>query len=97
MRRVSNLAFSREFVQRTGVSDFRAGSPVFLGRDRENPYDEDAVGVFLVSCPGLPLGWLYRKDNNREPVLLALDRGQELAGKLEARGGKDLFSVIFWL
>ena len=42
-----------------------------------------------------PLGWLYRKDNNRPPVLAKLDAGGEMTGHIELRDGKKV--VVFWL
>jgi len=99
MRRVSNLAFNRKFTERTGVVGFGAGSGVQIRRDRDNPYDADAVGIFLADCPAVPLGWLYRKDSNRDAVLRRLDADGTLDGRLEVqrRGGKEQKVVVFWL
>lgn len=99
MRRTSNLAFNREFPQRSGVLEIPSGSSIVLRRDRENPFDADAVGVWLESRPDVPMGWLYRKDNNRAPVLESLDRGKALSGRLEYRSSRTNGQkiVVFWL
>jgi hypothetical protein len=99
MRRVSNIAYNREFAQRTGIQHFHSGDRLILRRDRENPYDSDAVGVWLSSCSGVPFGWLYRKDNNRAEVLSALDRGVEIAGHLEFQDRHTVSqkTIVFWL
>lgn len=99
MRRVSNLAFNREFPAATGMTGLPAGNTVFLRRDPHNPYDPDAVGVWLESCPKMSLGWLYRKDNNRAVVLQALDQGKVLQGRVQIRtpGANGQKIVVFWL
>ncbi|MBU2803625.1 hypothetical protein HF668_00260 [Acidithiobacillus ferridurans] len=73
-----------------------------LNRDRENPFDLDAVGVWLEDVPGIPLGWLYRKDTNRPVVLQALDRGRVIQGRIVLRPGsanrwERQKAVLFWL
>jgi hypothetical protein len=99
MRRVSNLAFNREFPAATGMAGLPADNTVFLRRDRQNPYDPEAVGVWLESCPEVPLGWFYRKDNNRTAVLQALNQGKVLQGRVQLRtprsNGQKI--VVFWL
>lgn len=107
MRRVSNLAFNQEFPAATGLSGIRSESPVVLARDRHNPYDPDAVGVWLEAFPKVPLGWLYRKDTNRPVVLQALDQGKQLQGRVQLRTasprqvqdrrGPRQKVVVFWL
>ena len=99
MRRVSNLAFNREFPAATGMAGLPADNTVFLRRDRQNPYDPEAVGVWLESCPEVPLGWFYRKDNNRTAVLQALNQGKVLQGRVQLStprsNGQKI--VVFWL
>lgn len=52
-----------------------------MDRDRANSHDLDAVGVWLKGCPAdVPLGWLYRRDANRDAVLQKLDAGGEITG-----------------
>ena len=85
MRRVSNLAFNQEFPAASGLSGIRSESHVVLARDRHNPFDSDAVGVWLEGFPKIPLGWLYRKDTNRAVVLQALDQGKQLQGRVQLR------------
>ncbi|MBU2754951.1 hypothetical protein HFU84_06830 [Acidithiobacillus sp. CV18-2] len=102
MRRMSNLAFNQDFPAASGRSGLKAESPVVLGRDRENPYDVDAVGVWLEDIPGIPLGWLYRKDSNRPVVLQALDRGATIQGRIVLRTGSATRqqrqkAVLYWL
>ncbi len=102
MRRVSNLAFNQEFPAISGLSGLEAESPVVLLRDRQNPYDTDAVGVWLTEYPSVPLGWLYRKDANRPVVLQALDRGELVRGHVALRPGpadrrSRQKTVVFWL
>ncbi|MHB1279861.1 MAG: hypothetical protein ACYCYL_01265 [Acidithiobacillus sp.] len=49
--------------------------------------------------PKTPIGWLYRKDSNRDAVLQKLDA--EIAGHIELRirrkGDKPQKVVVFWL
>jgi hypothetical protein len=99
MRRVSNLAFNREFPTLTGMTVLPAENQVLIRRDRTNPYDQDAVGVWLEAHPSVPVGWLYRKDLNRKVVLQALDQGKTLWGRIQLRtprvNGQKI--VVFWL
>jgi hypothetical protein len=102
MKRVSNLAFNKEFpakVAPLGLTGIPRQNKVRIARDVGNPYDKDAVGVWLLGIPDLPddlpLGWLYRKDKNREPVLAKLDRGEAIEGHVEAVDDKKV--VVFWL
>ncbi len=102
MRRMSNLAFNQDFPAASGRTGLKAESPVILNRDRENPFDLDAVGVWLEDVPGIPLGWLYRKDTNRPVVLQALDRGRIIQGRIVLRPGsanrwERQKAVLFWL
>ncbi|MHB1706406.1 MAG: hypothetical protein ACYCSH_10275 [Acidithiobacillus sp.] len=107
MRRVSNLAFNEEFPVRTGLAGIRSESPVRIGRDTENQYDPDAVGVWLETHPDVPLGWLYRKDANRPAVLQALDHGKVIQGRVQLRSPGPRVTpavrrarqkvVVFWL
>ncbi|MEY2340940.1 hypothetical protein AB4090_02385 [Acidithiobacillus sp. IBUN Pt1247-S3] len=102
MRRMSNLAFNQDFPVASGRSGLKAESPVVLGRDLENPFDVDAVGVWLEDIPGIPLGWLYRKDSNRPVVLQALDRGATIQGRIVLRPSsvtrqQRQKAVLFWL
>lgn len=99
MRRVSNLAFNQEFPAATGMTGLPAENAVFLRRDTRNPYDPDAVGVWLDTRPDVPVGWLYRKDNNRRAVLQALDQGKVLQGRVQIRtpGANGQKIVVFWL
>ena len=100
MKRQSNLAFNREFPKLSGLSGIPRDHQAFLQRDRDNPFDPDAVGVWLDGLAGgshTPvLGWLYRKDANRPAVLEKLDRtGEPIACHIEQRDGKKV--VVFWL
>lgn len=100
MKRQSNLAFNREFPKLSGLSGIPRDHQAFLQRDRDNPFDPDAVGVWLTDLAGgshAPvLGWLYRKDANRPTVLEKLDRtGEPIAAHIELRDGKKV--VVFWL
>ena len=99
MRRVSNLAFNREFPAVSGLSGIPKDNRVKLARDLRNAFDADAVGVWLEGVPSVPLGWLYRKDSNREAVLRKLDEGGTLTGhvELQKRAGKPVKVVLFWL
>ncbi len=83
MQRRSNLAVVRGLD--IGRYD---GSRVRIARDKDNPYDHDAVGVFTPA--GLLLGWLYRKDNNRPVVLVKLDGGQSMFGGIDGQ------TVVFY-
>jgi hypothetical protein len=99
---MSNLAFNQDFPAASGRTGLKAESPVILNRDRENPFDLDAVGVWLEDVPGIPLGWLYRKDTNRPVVLQALDRGRVIQGRIVLRPGsanrwERQKAVLFWL
>lgn len=94
MRRTSNLAVNTRFSQRTGVLFPAPGSAVRFARDRHNPVDRDAVGIYLPDVP-VPLGWLYRKDANRPVVLAAIDAGKTVDGRLIAAASKP--KVEFWL
>ncbi len=100
MKRQSNLAFNREFPALSGLSGIPCrGQPrdhqAFIQRDRDNPFDPDAVGVWLLGHTPV-LGWLYRKDANRSVVLEKLDRtGEPIACHIEQRDGKKV--VVFWL
>ncbi|WP_436395672.1 hypothetical protein ACSDBR_01355 [Acidithiobacillus ferriphilus] len=107
MRRVSNLAFNQEFPICTGLTGIPQESPVYIRRDRHNPFDPDAVGVWLEIHPEVALGWLYRKDTNRPVVLAALDQGKAITGRVQLRNpGPGAASanprarqkvVVFWL
>jgi len=102
MRRISNLAFNREFPAISGLSGTKDKSPVILARDPENPYDPDAVGVWLQGYPQAPLGWLFRKDENRPVVLEALGKGREIKGHITLRPGQGDRKarqkiIVFWL
>ncbi len=102
MRRLSNLAFNQDFPAASGRSGIKLESLVVLGRDRENPFDVDAVGVWLEDVRNIPLGWLYRKDANRPVVLQALDRGATIQGRIVLRSGSAnrqhrQKAVLFWL
>jgi hypothetical protein len=102
MRRMSNLAFNQDFPAASGRSGIKAESRVILNRDRENPFDVDAVGVWLEDVRNIPLGWLYRKDANRPVVLQALDRGTTIQGRIVLRPGSAnrqhrQKAVLFWL
>ena len=95
MKRISNLAFNREFPARSGLHGIPRDNTVRIARDRQNAFDADAVGVWLDNLLELPLGWLYRKDSNRAPVLAKLDAGGEITGHIELKDGKKV--VVFWL
>jgi hypothetical protein len=99
MRRVSNLAFNREFPAATGLTGLPSDNTVFLRRDLDNPYDPEAVGVWLDTHPDVPVGWLYRKDSNRPDVLKALQAGKILRGRVRVRtvGSPGQKVVVFWL
>ena len=102
MQRISNIAVNRDFPEASGLAGIPRGNTVRIARDRANPYDRDAVGIWLDGCPtGIPLGWLYRKDANREAVLQKIDAGGEIAGHIEQRcrrnGDKPQKVVVFWL
>lgn len=111
MRRMSNLAFNQEFPSLSGMTGLKAESPVVLKRDRKNPFDTEAVGVFLDSAEqdswptgacAVPLGWLYRKDTNRPAVLQALDQGKILHGRIVLRPEsvnrrERQKAILFWL
>lgn len=87
MKRRSNLA------QLNGKT-IRINCPVLLKRDRENPYDVDAVGVYSKDGGDLQ-GWLYKKDNNRVHVLKKLETALSIAGEMRLVDGKPV--VEFWL
>lgn len=99
MRRVSNLAFNQGFPESSGLTGIPKENRVEIARDLHNDHDPDAVGVWLEGFPKIPLGWLYRKDSNREAVLRKLDEGETLAGHIEVqkRSGKAQKVVVFWL
>ncbi|WP_437559581.1 hypothetical protein [Acidithiobacillus sulfuriphilus] len=102
MQRFSNLAFNRDFPEASGMTGIPKGSMVRMDRDRANPHDRDAVGVWLEGCPAdAPLGWLYRRDANRDAVLQKLDAGGEITGYVDLRvrrkGDKPQKVVVFWL
>lgn len=95
LKRQSNLAFNREFPKLSGLSGIPRDNRAFLQRDRGNPFDPDAVGVWLEG-QATAMGWLYRKDANRPVVLEKLDRSQApIAAHVELRNGKKV--VVFWL
>ena len=99
MRRVSNIAFNREFPAVTGVSQYVVGAQLSLRRDWHNLFDSEAVGIWLEGYPSIPFGFLYRKDKNRSVVLAALSRREAVPGHLEfaddlAIGQKR---IVFWL
>ncbi|MGK9452641.1 hypothetical protein ACSSZE_15490 [Acidithiobacillus caldus] len=96
MRRTSNLAVNSRFSQRTGVLFPAPGSAVRFARDRDNPVDRDAVGIYLPDVP-VPLGWLYRKDANRPILLAALDAGKPADGRFIVSGSGAKPKVEFWL
>jgi len=83
MRRISNLAFNRDFPSSSGLSGIPARNTVRLARDLDNPFDAEAVGVWLEGHPEAPLGWLYRRDDNRDAVLQKLDAGGDVTGHIE--------------
>ncbi|MCY0872177.1 MAG: hypothetical protein OWQ56_05645, partial [Acidithiobacillus caldus] len=99
--RLSNLALNQAFPEVSGLSGIPAGNKVRIARDTGNPYDRDAVGIWLEGYPETPLGWLYRKDGNRDSVLQKLDAGGEITGHIEQRrrkkGEKPQKVVVFWL
>mgnify|MGYP001033361558 CR=1 FL=1 len=95
MKRRSNLAFNREFPAHSGLPGIPRNNAVRIARDRNNAFDADACGVWLDGVPELPIGWLYRKDNNRPAALEKLDSGGELTGHIELFDGKKV--VVFWL
>ncbi|MBU2858395.1 hypothetical protein HF289_16545 [Acidithiobacillus ferrooxidans] len=101
MRRISNLAFNQEFPEASGLSGIPADNQVRTARDTGNPYDRDAVGIWLGGHPVTPIGWLYRKDGNRDAVLQKLDASGEITGHIEQRsrrkGEKPRKVVVFWL
>ncbi len=100
MRRISNLAFNQEFPKASGLSGIPADNRVRIARDRANGFDRDAVGIWLEGFTGTPLGWLYRRDTNREVALQKLDAGGEINGHIEVRqrhGQKPQKVVVFWL
>nr|WP_226818761.1 hypothetical protein [Acidithiobacillus montserratensis] len=74
---------------------------VRIARDRQNPFDTEAVGVWLEGFPDTPLGWLYRKDANRDAVLEKLQTVEEIGGHVEMlrRPGTKAPQkvVVFWL
>ncbi len=90
MKRVSNLAFNRT----CGLRELAHGQPVALCLEPDNPFDRDAVAV-CIRGRGVPIGWLFKKDNNRAPVLQKLRSGGEIAARIEQDGGK--YHVVFWL
>lgn len=97
MKRQSNLAFNREFPKLSGLSGIPRDHSAFIRRDRDNPYDPDAVGIWLDGYAPV-LGWLYRKDNNRLAVLEKLNRaGQAISCHIEQRDGGKKKVVVFWL
>ena len=101
MRRTSNLAFNREFPASSGLLGIPKNKRdnILIKRDKDNPYDTDAVGIYL-SGHDEPLGWLYKKDDNRQPVLKKLDEsGCGIEGRIEQapEGSKAKFIVVFWL
>ncbi|MBU2760173.1 hypothetical protein HAP95_08420 [Acidithiobacillus sp. RW2] len=101
MRRISNLAFNQAFPEASGLSGIPVDNKVRIARDMANSYDRDAVGIWLGGHPETPIGWLYRKDGNRDTVLQKLDAGGEVTGHIEQRirrqGGKPQKVVVFWL
>jgi len=101
MQRISNLAFNREFPDASGLSGIPAHNRVRMARDTANRFDPDAIGIWLEGYPHAPLGWLYRKDGNRDAVLQKLDAGGEITGHIEQRirrkGDKPQKVVVFWL
>lgn len=101
MRRISNLAFNQEFPKASGLSGIPADNKIRIARDTGNPYDRDAVGIWLGGHPKTPIGWLYRKDGNRDAVLQKLDAGGDVTGHIEQRsrrkGEKPRKVVVFWL
>ncbi|MEY2342407.1 hypothetical protein AB4090_09905 [Acidithiobacillus sp. IBUN Pt1247-S3] len=100
-RRVSNLAFNREFPVASGLSGIPKDNAVRLARDHQNRFDAEAVGVWLDGHPDIPLGWLYRKDANRDVVLQKLKTVEEIGGHVEVlrRPGAKAPQkvVVFWL
>jgi hypothetical protein len=65
-KRMSNLAFNQEFPAASGLSGIPRKNQVRIAHDRQNPYDVDAVGIWLEGFPTVPLGWLYRKEALRQ-------------------------------
>lgn len=98
MKRVSNLAFNREFPTLSGLKGLPRNCPVTIRRDCDNQYDPDAVGIFMNDHQHA-LGWLFKKDDNRAPVLEKLDQGGAIEGHVEQApaGSKVKFVVVFWL
>lgn len=100
-KRMSNLAFNQEFPAASGLSGIPRKNQVRIAHDRQNPYDVDAVGIWLEGFPTVPLGWLYRKDANRADVLKKLESTGWLDGHVELvkrPGNKAPRNVVvFWL
>lgn len=100
-KRMSNLAFNQEFPAASGLSGIPRKNQVRIAHDRQNPYDGDAVGIWLEDYPAVPLGWLYRKDANRLDVLKKLESIESLYGHIELvkrPGNKAPRNVVvFWL
>jgi hypothetical protein len=98
MKRTSNLAFNREFPAKTGLTGFKKDNTAVIRRDRANPFDSDAVGIFL---PGFdePAGWLFKKDSNRQVVLDKIQDNGAIDAHIESApaGSKVKFVVVFWL
>lgn len=95
MKRVSNLAFNREFPQKSGLPAIPGKNTVSIRPDPQNPFDNEAVAIWLDGVDAAPLGWLYRKDANREAAREKLKSDAAIAGHIELRNGRKV--VVFWL
>lgn len=98
MKRVSNLAFNNEYPKLSGRSGLPRKNAIEIRRDKANPFDQNAVGIFF-DDESFPVGWLFKKDSNRNPVLSKLDEVEKIDGHIEqaAPGEKVKFVVVFWL
>lgn len=94
MRRVSNLAFNQEFPGRSGLKAIPSKHVAKIARDPQNRFDDQAVGIWLED-QGCVVGWLYRKDKNREAVLQKLTSVDSITCQIAVEKGKKV--VVFWL
>lgn len=90
MRRTSNLAFNRT----CGLRSLEDGQGVSIVHEKSNAFDRNAVAV-CIKGRDIPVGWLFKKDNNRAPALEKLKRGGVITGRIERDGEK--YIVVFWL